>query len=367
MLCLLVAALFAGCSDNGKKETEIVGKDVIISGDTLIVSPVSPLKDKIGTDTVEARDHDLSLRSSGVVIAIPSAYAEVAAPFGGRVIRSMVHIGQQVKAGAPLFEISSSEYSEVVKNYLQSEGELGLARKALERVRDLHQNKVASEKEVEEAQQNYTLALQEHRQAVAVAKEYQINLNEAAVGQPMAVRSPVSGKVLRNGLVTGEYIKEDAEAKVVVADLSKVWVKANVSEMESPYVAGVQDVEVRLTSCPDSVFRGRVAYTDGMLDAETRTMQIYIECDNTSGLMLPNMYASVNMSLKGQQHILLDKSAVLQGSNGRYVLRRIAENTYVRTFIEAQSVEDGRLLVTKGLSAGDEIITRGAFYFVDCK
>ena len=84
MLCLLVAALFAGCSDNGKKETEIVGKDVKISGDTLTVSSASPLKDKIGTDTVEARDHDLSLRSSGVVIAIPSVYAEVAAPFGGR-------------------------------------------------------------------------------------------------------------------------------------------------------------------------------------------------------------------------------------------------------------------------------------------
>ena len=53
-----------------------------------------------------------------------------------------------------------------------------------------------------------------------------------------------------------------------------------------------------------------------MLNAETRTMQTYIECDNSTGHMMPNMYANVNMSLKGQKHIMLDKSAVLQSSKG---------------------------------------------------
>lgn len=367
MLWLLCAVLVAGCSHSNNSESEVAENGVSISGDTLRLAADSPLLDKIETESLEAKDHDLVLSSTGVVTAIPTSYAEVAAPFGGRVVRSMVHIGQQVKAGAPLFEISASNYSEVVKNYIQSKSEMELARKALDRVRDLHQNKVASEKDLDEAQQSYTLALQEYRHAVAVAKEYQIDLDRAAVGQPMIVRSPISGKVLRNELVIGEYIKEDAEAKVVVADLSKVWVKANVSEMESPYVAGVEDVEVRLSSRPDSVIVGKVVYTDGMLDNDTRTMQTYIECVNTAGIMKPNMYANVRMSLKGQKHILIDNSAALQSSKGRYVLRRIAENTYVKTLIEAQSVEGNQLLVTKGLTVGDEIITQGAFYFIDYK
>lgn len=367
MLWLLGAMLVAGCSHTKNSESSVVENGVKISGDTLILSSDSPLKDKIETKTIELQDYNLVLSSTGVVTAIPSAYAEVPAPFGGRVVRSLVRIGQKVKAGSPLFEVSSSNYSELVKNYNQTKGDMELALKSLERVRDLYNNRVASEKDLDEAQQNYVLALQEYRHAVAVAKEYQIDLDDATVGQPMIVRSPIGGTVLRNELVMGEYLKEDEDAKVVVADLSKVWVKASVSEMESPYVEGVEEVEVRLASRPDMVFKGRVAYTDGMLNAETRTMQTYIECDNSTGHMMPNMYANVNMSLKGQKHIMLDKSAVLQSSKGRYVLRRIAENTFVKTVIEVQSVEGGQLLVTSGLSEGDEIITQGAFYFIDCK
>lgn len=367
MLWLLCMVLVVSCTNNKNNDSAVVENGVKVIGDTLFVSPDSPLKDKIKIETIDVQDYDLVLSSTGVVTAIPSKYAEVAAPFSGRVVKSMAHIGQSVKAGSPLFEISATNYSEVVKNYVQKKGEMELAKKALDRVRDLRNNRVASEKEQEEAQQNYELALQEYRHAVAVAKEYQIDLNNATVGQPMVVRSPISGKVLRNELVMGEYIKEDAEAKVVVADLSKVWVKASVSEMESPFVDGVQDVEVRLASCPDKVFKGKVAYTDGMLDAETRTMQTYIECDNNSGLMMPNMYANVSMSMKGQKHILLDKSSVLQSSKGRYVLRCIAKDTYVKTLIEVQTIEGGQLLVTKGLSVGDKIITQGAFYFIDYK
>lgn len=364
---LLGTILIAGCSHTNNNDTELADNGISICGDTLRLANNSPLLDKIVTEALEAKDHDLVLSSTGVVTAIPTSYAEVAAPFGGRVVRSLVHIGQQVREGAPLFEISASNYSEVVKNYIQTKGEMELARKALERLRDLHQNRVASEKDLDEAQQSYSLALQEYHHAVAVAKEYQIDLDDAAVGQPMIVRSPISGKVLRNNLVIGEYLKEDAAAKVVVADLSRVWVKANVSEMESPYVAGVKDVEVRLSSRPDSIILGKVVYTDGMLDNDTRTMQTYIECVNSSGIMKPNMYANVRMSLKGQKHILIDNTAALQSSKGRYVLRRIADNTYVKCPIEAQSVEGNQLLVTNGLTVGDEIITQGAFYFIDYK
>lgn len=279
----------------------------------------------------------------------------------------MVKIGQQVKAGAPLFEISSTEYSEVVKNYYEAKSEYEHAKKTLERVRDLHQNSVVSEKDLEDAQQSYNQSLQEYHHAQAVAKEYQISLNGTPIGQTMIVRSPINGKVLRNELVIGEYLKEDADAKVIVADLRKVWVKANVSEMEAPYVNGVRDVEVRLASRPDSVIMGHVAFTDGMLDAETRTMQTYVECDNPSGVMMPNMYANVRMSLKGQKHILIPKTAALQSSKGRYVLRRIDDNTYIKTPIEAQSVDNNLLLVSNGLNINDIIITQGSFYFIDCK
>ncbi len=366
-LAVAVFALLAGCSGGNSGTTGTSNDAPLVQGDTITVPVTCNIHAKLAVDTVGEEIHSISLTTTGVVTAIPNAYAEVAAPFPGRVVRTMVHIGQSVKAGSPLYELSSSDYSEVVKNYIQSKTAMETAKRVKERTEDLYANKVASEKELDEARMTYTLALEEYRHAVAVGKEFQIDLRTAEVGQPMVVRSPIAGKVLSNELVVGEYMKEDAEAKVVVADLNKVWVRANVSETAAPYIEGIEEVEVRLVSRPDSIVTGRVAYVGGMLDAETRTVQTIIECDNPRHTMLPNMYASVSMKMKGQNCIVVHKEAVLQGEGGRYVLRHVGKDTYVRTYVKVQTLDEEHLLVTDGLSVGDVIITDGAFYLIDAK
>lgn len=362
LFLLLGATLMAGCG-NGSDTAESVGNNgITLSGDTVSVSPTATVASRLVCGTVGDSAFTITLSTTGVVTAIPQSYAEVAAPFSGRVVRSLVRMGQAVKAGTPLFEISSSDYAEVVKNYIQSKSEMDMAKRALDRTQDLHDNKVASAKELDEAKTAYSLALEEYRHAVAVAKEYQLDLKNAEVGQPMVVRSPIGGKVLSNNLVIGEYLKEDADAKVVVADLDKVWVTANVSEMDAPYVDGITDVEVSLVARPDSTVRGHVANVGGILDPDTRTVQTIIECNNPRHLMLPNMYAQVRMHIQNMGSIVIPKNAVLQGEKSRYVLRKVGENRYVRTPVEVMSIDEHRLRVIKGLNVGDEIIVEGAIY-----
>lgn len=363
---LLCLCLLASCAGNSESDTDASNR-VSVVGDTIQISANDILASKIVTTIVTSQMHEATINTTGEVEAIPSAYAEVAAPFAGRITRSLVHIGQSVQVGSPLFELSSSAYSEVVKNYLQSVSQLEVAKSAYDRIKDLHANKVASAKELEEAQSAYNHELEEYRHAVAVAKEYQIDLKRAEVGQPMIVRSPIAGKVLSNELVMGEYVKEDAEAKVVVADLRKVWVKVNVTEMEAPLINSIEQVELRLVSDPDSSFSGRIAYTGGMLSAESRTMQTIIECDNSKGRMLPNMYAKIMLKSSGRNSIIIPKKAVLQGEGDRYVLRKVAENTYLRTKVLVQTADEDHLIVVDGLAEGDEIITEGAFYLIDTK
>lgn len=364
-ILLLGMAVLAGCA-NPTGSTDSAGDSPVkVTGDTLSVSPASTIASHIVCSTVERQAYAPTLSTTGVVTAIPSCYAEVAAPFPGRVVRSLVKIGQTVKAGTPLFEISASDYSEAVKRFIQSKSEMDMAKRALDRIQDLHDNKVASAKELDEAKTAYAMAMEEYHHALAVAKEYQIDLNKAEVGQPMIVRSPIAGKVLSNDLVIGEYLKEDASAKVVVADLSKVWVKANVNEMDAPYVDGIKDVELSLVARPDSVFRGHIAYTGGVLDPETRTVETIIECDNPRHHLFPNMYARVNMHIQTLNSIVIPKDAVLQNDKGRYVLRRVNDSTYVHTPVEAMSINERLLRVINGLSEGDQIVTEGAFYLIN--
>ncbi len=359
---LLAAALLAGCAGGEDPAERAGGGPIDVVGDTLTVPSSSNIAPRLVCGKVNDTAFSTMLTTTGVVTAIPTAYAEVAAPFAGRVVRSLVRMGQTVRAGTPLFEISSSDYAEVVKNLIQSKSEMEMAKRALDRTQDLHDNKVSSAKELDEAKTAYTLALEEYRHAVAVAKEYQIDIKSAEVGQPMVVRSPINGRVLSNSLVIGEYLKEDADAKVVVADLDKVWVTANVSEMDAPFVGNIQGVEVSLVARPDSIVHGRVEYVGGILDPETRTVQTIIECSNPRHLMLPNMYAQVRMQIHNPASIVIPKSAVLQADNGRYVLRKVDDNRYVRTAVEVQSVDKHSLRVLKGLRAGDEIVMQGAIY-----
>lgn len=366
-LPLLCMGLLTACGGASQTEVDTTKTDVVVNGDTLTIHSQSPISQRLVTAPVEMEEHAMTLHTSGVVTAIPTNYAEVAAPFAGRVQRSLVQIGQNVRAGAPLFELSSSDYSEIVKSYRQAQSELANAKKQLERVRDLNANKVASNRELEEAQLDYQNKLEEFHHAAAVAKEYQIDLTHAEVGQPMTVHSPIAGRVLRNDLVRGEYIKEDAESKLVVADLSKVWVKANITESEAVLTDRLERVEIRLVARPDSVISGHLVFRGGMLDEETRTMQTIVECDNPKGLMMPNMYAKVLLSTQSSRCITVPKSAVLQAEDTRFVLRKIGDNRFVRTAVKVQSADNGRLIVTEGLEPQDEIITDGAMYLIDYK
>ena len=92
---------------------------------------------------------------------------------------------------------------------------------------------------------------------------------------------------------------------------------------------------------------------------------IIIECNNPRHLMLPNMYAQVRMQIHSRNSIVVPKKAVLQSDKGRYVLRHVGDNTYVRTCVEVQSIDENYLRVIKGLSEGDVIIKEGAFYLID--
>ena len=123
-LLLLFAAFLTGCNGGADSDSASADNSVEVRGDTLVVDQTSALAQRLECGVVSDTTYAATLTTTGVVSAIPSAYAEVAAPFSGRVVRSLVRIGQRVKAGTPLFEISSSDYAEVVKRLNQTKSEI---------------------------------------------------------------------------------------------------------------------------------------------------------------------------------------------------------------------------------------------------
>lgn len=363
LLGLAATAMFACSPKNGEGEVHAL----TLQGDTIVVSDVSPLKAKLKVTKIEKTPFQMKFTTSGEVKAIPTRYADIASPFAGRITKSFVRLGQKVVQGSPVFEISSPDFFETGKVYYQAKQEMELALKSLNREKDLVQNRVGVEKEMEEAEVNYELKKKDYENAVAALKVYQINPDELVLGQPLVVRSPIAGEVVKNDIIIGQYMKEDADPVAVIADLSHVWVVAHVKEKDIPLVRQLADVEVQLIAVPDKVIEGRIYHISEMLDETTRAVEVLIECDNTDRSMKPAMYGNVQLSDKAVPTILIPTSAILQEEESSFVVRALGNNRYRKQAITTCLTEGNHTVVTSGLQEGDEIVTEGAFYLLEAR
>ena len=104
-----------------------------------------------------------------------------------------------------------------------------------------------------------------------------------------------------------------------------------------------------------------------MLDPDTRSVEVLIECDNSTRLMKPEMYGTFKLSDREAEVIRIPTSAILQEEENMYVLVELGNNDYRKQKIETGHTEDGKTVVLSGLNVGDEIVVTGAFYLLDAR
>ncbi|MDR0815583.1 MAG: efflux RND transporter periplasmic adaptor subunit [Bacteroidales bacterium] len=362
---LLPVVLLCACGQRPQGNSTTTA--IAVTGDTISIGQDAPILSKLKIAEVVKSPYFVTFSTSGVVKAIPANYAEVASPFAGRVVQSFVKLGQKVSQGSPVFAISSPDYLDAGKNYYQAKQEMELALKNLDREKDLHSNKVGVLKELEEAEVTYELRKKEFENAEAVLSIFRANTDEQSLGQPLIVSSPISGEVITDKIVIGQYLKEDAEPVAVVANLNQVWVSAHVREKDLSLLNSLEAVEVRLNAMPEKAITGKVVYISGMLNEETRSVEVIILCDNAERLMKPGLYAGVRLSDRETDLIRIPAEAILQGEDVSYVLVPLNNNRFVKRKITVGSTEDGKTIVTEGLRQGEQIVVAGAFYLLDAR
>ena len=365
LLLLLPAMVLGACHAN--KQDDEVSVTVTLKGDTIQIGANSPILSRLKTEKVVREPYCMEFSTSGVVKAIPANYAEIASPFAGRISKSFVRLGQKVVPGSPVFEISSPSFFETGKAYYQAKQEMELALKSLKREKDLIRNRVGVQKELEEAEVNYELKKKDYENAEAALKVFLINPDELELGQPLVVRSPIAGEIVKDNIVIGQYMKEDADPVAVIADLNKVWVAAHVKEKDMNLVQALDDVEIRLVALPEQPFTGKIYHISEMLDEDTRSVEVLIECDNSARLMKPAMYGTVKLSDKAAEVIRIPTSAILQEEDDCYVLVALGNNNYRKQKISTGINDGKKTVVQSGLAPGEEIVVAGAFYLIDVR
>lgn len=361
MALMLLASALYGCGTRQNADSNAAAGPGFTSDENGVsIVAGSPLAAKLTLAVTAPQTLDVQLKTTASVGPKSGSVAEIGLPFGGRVVRSFVRLGDSVRRGQALFEVSSSDYLEAVKDYLESQSAANLATANLKRKETLHRSGMLSDREWEEVcaeARNAENACELARRCLAL---FNVDASSVKLGEPLRVVSPISGRVVRNDLVIGGYLGEEEEAPMTVADLSTVWVTANVKASQVAGLTAGQPVEIEIDAANRT--EGRIFYVGEVLDEKTRTLPVVIECDNGQRLLKPGLFVTAHFARRTSEVLAIPASAVFQGKDAKFVYVQESPGRFLRVPVQVESLENGLQRVLAGLVGGETIIADGGIY-----
>ena len=299
--------------------------------------------------TVAFRPLSNSVRTVGTVVVNETRLAKVTPKFSGYVERLYVNfVGQSVRRGQPLAAIFSPDL-------LAAEQELLVSAR-------LSRTIGASPVPGVPGNTGDMLAAAKERLRLWDVPEAQINA-VLSTGRPMrtvTLAAPASGFVIDKKVVQGQSIRAGEEL-YTIADLSDVWVEAQLREEDAGRIAIGATAGLDFTSYPGRPFTGRVTYINPMLGEQARTVQARITVPNSDGSLKPGMYATVTLNSSTQSALTVSRSAVVQtgeraivfvdGGNGKLAPQTVRLGRTGGDYIE----------ILGGVTAGQRVVTSAQF------
>ncbi len=356
LIFTLLSVLLFSCTTKNQTPKE---DDIQHKGDTVVLKPNSPATKQLTIQTTKFQAHTGEFRTVGTVKPVAGKLAEIAPPFAGRIAKSAIHLGQKVNAGSTIFELSSSDFYDAAKAYFAAQSANYLAKKNYNRQKDLAANGVASQKDLEQALSEANIANQEFEQAKATLKIFNIEASSLQMGQPLKVTTPISGEVVKCNITIGSYVKEDSEPLAIVADLSTVWVAALVKEKYFGVIKPGDRVEIFSDAHPEKVIWGTIYNIGQMLDEETRSLEVIIECNNSDKELKLGMFTKVHFLNTPCNAIILPSTAIMKSEDNDFVLVETNQGVFVRRNVEVETINQDSVNVITGLSAGERVVVKG--------
>ena len=382
-LALLIASPYLRASDKvSDANPQVARKDpdqVRVSADQLHQLDVIP----VVTDAFR-----IQKAAIGQIAFNEDASTVVLTPFSGRVTRLIARIGDDVKRGDPLFEIDSPEVVQAQTDLIaalhgveKAKAQLSLTQRTLDRQTALLKDKATSQREVDQAHNDFaaaesdlatangTLMAARNRLRVIVgrdASEVERVERERSVNPLITINAPIDGTIIARKVGPGQYVRSDAgDPLYSIADLSTMWLKANVPESEIANVRVGQEIEVKVTAIPDRVFKARISAIGAASDAATRRIVVRSEIPNPDRLLRSEMFASFKITIGSSAALpVVPVEAIVRDGEQASVWVEREPQVFRRRKVTRGLESNGRVQVLDGIAAGEQVVGRGAI-FVD--
>jgi len=371
--CMVFALLLlSGCDDDQSNGSDGSRHGVDRQAGIVHLSPDEIQSGEITVQSVTRNDFRIHRDFPATVVPNHHATAHITALVRGRVLDVYVDFGQQVKAGDVLARLYSGELGMAQSSYLRAGARLYVAERAYERAKILLQEKVIGLAELQRREGEMLSARAERREAqdrlrLLGMTESQISRldRDQIIRSNISITAPFDGRVILRNLTKGEVV-EVTHRLFTIADLSEVWVLADIPEKDIPFILrsertnGEQYVEVRLNAYPDEVFHGKVTYIGDVLDVATRTMNLRIELSNPEGKLKPEMYATVRVYSRSMEDALtVPENAVQRDRDRHFVFVRLDPETFKARDVKLGDSNGKQVVIVDGLREGEQVVTSG--------
>ncbi len=370
---LTIALASAGCGERHQAEAaKSSPPGIVTNGNKVSVPEGSPMLKQLGIAVIEtATVPTQEVDAPGKIEADPNRMSHVVLPLAGRIASVLVHLGDTVQRGQTLLLVESPDADVAMSTFVQSEASINSVKSAVlkaqadyERAKDLLENKAIAQKDVLTAESALAQAKASLQTAVAVREQARrrldlLGLASDQYGQKLAVKAPISGKVLEIGVSSNEYRNDTNASLMTIADLSQVWVSSDVPETKIRFVKPGEQLDLELEAFPGQVFHARVKRIADTVDPTTRTIKVQAELSNTGGQLRPEMFGRIKHVESVKSMPMVPLAAVVQDEGHSAVYRQIGNGAFERVSVELGIRVNDRVAVTGGLKAGDRVVTDG--------
>jgi cobalt-zinc-cadmium efflux system membrane fusion protein len=324
----------------------------------------------VRTEPVSTQSFRKTIETTGTVAFNQNRSTQVLSPISGPVSRILVGIGSRVTRGESLAVVASPDFAAAVSALRKAEATARNARRIAELDQQLFKNDAIARRDLEQAQTDAINADADRDAAVQQLRS--LGVEEATIGsleqnKPVEnlggiIRSPIGGTVVERLVSPGQLLQAATTPTFTVADLSSVWVMANVFEADLAAVHVGDEADV--STGAGQTLRGRVDYIAAVVDPNTRAVSVRIDVPNPGEVLKRDLYVRVALHSRTETAgVLVPVSALLRDDNNLpFVFVTKPDGTFERRRVDLGSRIGDRQEIRSGLSAGETIVVEGGLF-----
>jgi len=328
-------------------------------------------RNKIRLHTVSSSKFHKTIETTGIVDFDNDQATSVLAPFSGPVSRLLVALGDQVQKGAALAEVDSPDFATAIGAYRKALATAKTNRRLADLDKDLIEHHGVSQREADQAETDAVNAEADRDAALQALVSLSVNpqtIKDIQENRPIPhaagiIRSPVGGTVVEKLITPGELLEAGTTPCFTVANLSRVWVMAQVFGSDLASVNLGDSAEV-LTGTDSKSLSGRVDNISALVDPDTRSVAERVVAENPGNALKKQMYVHVLIQARQESAgLLVPVSGILRDDeNLPFVYLVQPDASFARQRVTLQYRAGDSYHVSSGLKPGDQMVVDGGIF-----